>query len=110
MDEEHPLNHNHPLVADNLTGLETTPMDVVDEVRVQVLDAGPAPEILDLEALRQTISTAQQRLGDLRELRHQLDDVTQQRDRLAEELSQTRRQLAEVRLLQQQLQALLEQT
>ncbi|MFM8258425.1 MAG: hypothetical protein ACKN83_01165 [Vulcanococcus sp.] len=93
---------------DDLTGLETTPMDVVDQVRVQVLETDAAAEILDMEALRQTISTAQQRLGDVRGLRRQLDDLTQERDRLAEELRQTRQQLAEVKVLQQQLQALLE--
>lgn len=104
------MNPNQLRVSapDDLTGLETTPMDVVDQVRVQVLETDAAAEILDMEALRQTISTAQQRLGDVRGLRRQLDDLTQERDRLAEELRQTRQQLAEVKVLQQQLQALLE--
>lgn len=104
------MNPNQLRVSapDDLTGLETAPMDVVDQVRVQVLETDAAAEILDMEALRQTISTAQQRLGDVRGLRRQLDDLTQERDRLAEELRQTRQQLAEVKVLQQQLQALLE--
>lgn len=109
MAEPDPLHPNPLLVADDLTGLETTPIDAVDSVRVQVLETEATTDSLDLEALRQTINTAQQRLSDLRELRRQLREITQERDHLAEELRQTRRQLAEVNVLQQQLQALLEQ-
>lgn len=114
MGDHDPLMPNRPLVADDLTGVETAPMDAVDAVRVEVLKPGSEAdglnaEGLNLEALRQTIAAAEQRLNGMRELRQQLTELTQERDQLAQELSFTRQQLLEVNALQQQLQALLEQ-
>jgi DNA repair exonuclease SbcCD ATPase subunit len=115
---EHPHLQSDPvLVADGLTGLETTPIDLVDSVRVEVLNTASDGGAVNIEALRQTIAATEQRLSGIRALRQQLEASEQrlaraieERDQLSRELSQTRQQLTEVNALQQQLQALLEQT
>ena len=104
--------------SDQLTGLQTTPLDVVDPVRVEVLNGeqGQAPALsLDLQALRQTIATAEERLNGLRDLRQELQasqqqvlELTQEREQLREALSAAHQHLAEVKALQLQLQTLLE--
>ena len=117
------------VVPDQLTGLETVPLDAVTPVRVEVLaregdpmrnqGSEPSPT---LEALRRSIEAAEQRLGSERALRQQLEASQEQlrlqqeqlqvlqreRDSLRIELDLAQRQLAEVDVLQRQLQQLLE--
>ena len=106
-----------PNMSDHLTGLHTEGLDVVAPVRVEILqDAELQPEpSLDLDSLRRTIATAEERLNSARELRQQLDDsqkqvrqLQQERQQLREELNLAHQQLAEVKSLQVQLQTLLE--
>ena len=117
------------MVPDQLTGLETVPLDAVTPVRVGVLARegdpmrNPASEPSPtLEALRRSIEAAEQRLGSERELRQQLQasqeqlrlqqsqlhDLEQERDSLRSELANAQSQRAEVDVLQRQLQLLLE--
>ena len=117
------------VVPDQLTGLETVPLDAVTPVRVEVLarDGDPmrnpgSEASPTLEALRRSIEAAEQRLGSERELRQQLQasqehlrlqqsqlhDLEQERDSLRSELANAQSQRAEVDVLQRQLQLLLE--
>ena len=117
------------VVPDQLTGLETVPIDAVTPVRVEVLARdgdpmrNPASEPSPtLEALLRSIEAAEQRLGSERALRQQLEAsqeqlrlqqeqlqvLQQERDSLRIELDLAQRQLAEVDVLQRQLQQLLE--
>mgnify|MGYP006271283481 CR=1 FL=1 len=117
MKEHDPITATHN-VSDQLTGLQTESLDVVAPVRVEVLKEnaeGQQESSLDLDALRRTIATAEERLTSVRVLRQQLEScqqevvqLQQERDQLREELTMARQQLTEVKALQQQLQTLLE--
>ena len=125
MDTPKPLPLTESTTSDQLTGLESGPLDRVSPVRVEIVNteqeqqpdpAADPDQSLDLDALRQTIARAEARISSVRELQQQLTtaqrrlgELEQERDQLQRDLSEAQAQLAEVRALQRQLQISLEQ-
>ena len=118
MDAHTPLVIQESTVSDHLTGLESTPLDAVSPVRVEILNTHhenqPDPS-LDLHELRQTIAKAEARISSVRELREQLngaqqrvEELEQERAALQRDLNAAQAQLAKVRTLHRQLQLLLD--
>ena len=125
MDTPKPLTLTESTTSDQLTGLESGPLDRVARVRVEIVNteqeqqpdlAADPDQSLDLDALRQTIARAEARISSVRELQQQLTaaqrrlgELERERDQLQRDLSDAQAQLAEVRALQRQLQISLEQ-
>ena len=125
MDTPKPLTLTESTTSDQLTGLESGPLDRVARVRVEIVNteqeqqpdlAADPDQSLDLDALRQTIARAEARISSVRELQQQLTaaqrrlgELERERDQLQRDLIEAHAQLAEVRALQRQLQISLEQ-